>query len=312
MRRIIVLSCLGLFLSFIPFEKAEALSVSPLIFEFTSRSGEIVSGSLRIVNETNTEANFEPMVQDFLPSTDESGSPVFLSADTLSKNSIQTWVTFAEPFIVLEPNGETFLNFTITVPANTKAGGYYGALLLSSKTITDETITLGTKVGSLVLISVQGETEEIGGIKEFSANDFFLSHLPAKFSIRFENSGNTHLIPRGEIIILDVLGNKKTVLPINLENGFVLPNSIRKFEADWQNQEVEKEQPEWIKEWKNFGIGPYQAILTLSYGQNEQTVEAQTWFWIIPWQLILTGVVILLVLILLAKLRRKKTCEIYH
>ncbi len=204
MRRIVVIGCLTLLFLMTFYQKANALSVSPLVFEFNSTAGETVSGSIRVFNEQGIQVIFEPIVQDFLPSDDEGGSPIFLPENTPAENSMQEWVTFDKTSLVLEPNEEAFLNFTIQIPKEAKARGYYGALLLSSHS-TDNAISLQTKIGSLVLLSVEGEGRSMGNIKEFSTKNFFLTHLPAEFLIRFENTGTNHLSPIGKIVIMDVL-----------------------------------------------------------------------------------------------------------
>ena len=49
--------------------------------------------------------------------------------------------------------------------------------------------------------------------------------------MRFENKGNVHVKPVGQIEIRDIFGNKVETLAVNEEKGNVLPLSIRRFQA---------------------------------------------------------------------------------
>lgn len=56
---------------------------------------------------------------------------------------------------------------------------------------------------------VEGDVQEDGGIREFRAIDSFLDTPDVTFSLRFENKGNVHLQPRGNIVITNMWGQRE-------------------------------------------------------------------------------------------------------
>ena len=96
----------------------------------------------------------------------------------------------------------------------------------------------------------------------------------ADFLLRFENTGNTHLRPEGDITIYNMWGRERGKVLINQADagfGNVLPQSVRRFEFSWTGDQ------------DPFDIGLYSAVVTLAYGDsNKQNVTGTTYFWVIP------------------------------
>lgn len=162
-------------------------------------------------------------------------------------------------------------------------------------------------MGALVLLRVTGDIHEEGKLLNFSLADKkkFFEFLPVTFEMRFQNLGNVHLKPQGEIVITDMAGRVAARVPVNKvrSGGNVLPNSIRRYEATWVKKEY-KEPPStfWGKvlaEKNNFALGKYRANLTLEYGLNPKKAYAVLYFWVFPWHLILVSIIGFIILILL-------------
>jgi hypothetical protein len=92
------------------------------------------------------------------------------------------------------------------------------------------------------------------------------------FTVRFQNQGNVHIQPQGEIRITDMRGQQAGVININhqTEFGNVLPGDIRRWEYAWDSE---------------IGIldmGRYRADLILGYGERaRETANQSLYFWII-------------------------------
>jgi hypothetical protein len=71
---------------------------------------------------------------------------------------------------------------------------------------------------------------EINGLglkgSEFSRN---VVRLPEKVRLRFQNSGNVHVVPRGIVTIIDPLGRVAIKGIINEESGIILPETLRTY-----------------------------------------------------------------------------------
>jgi len=88
-----------------------------------------------------------------------------------------------------------------------------------------------------------------------------------------------HLQPQGEILITNMWGKERGVVPINHQTHFgnVLPESIRTFEFTWKGEQSFTD------------IGRYKAELTLAYGQDERKfVTRSTHFWVVPVKQVVT------------------------
>lgn len=285
---------------------AQALSLSPPIFEYSARPGEEIAGTLKLYNETDALGTFYPTVQDFIAADDETGTPHFLPEGTVSQTSIVSWVAFEDTAVVLKPDETRYVPFTIRVPDGTVSGSYFGGLLMGTASPQAESgLAIGTKVGALVLISIEGDATTSGVIAGFDTDPTIVTSLPANFRIRFQNTGTVHLAPLGEIHITNMLGGRSATIPVNIEGSYVLPNSTRRFDARWQKQEVTADAVELVNEWKNFGLGLYTATLVMDYDEDSPVATATTRFWVIPWQLLALATVTITILIALARSRQQ-------
>ena len=223
------------------------------------------------------------------------------------------WATFSTPKFDAEPNVWKTVKLTIS-PPKTAAFGYYYAVVFSrdgaEKQIKTKQANLLGAVASLVLVDVQspGAVRQ-AKITEFSTAKNVHEYLPVDFTVRIHNTGNTHIAPRGNIIIYKG-GKNVGLIEVNLKKGFVLPNSYRKFVASWNDgtpvyeaktadgKTVTDKQgrPVTSLNWDKFSasklrFGKYTAKLVMVYddGKGDVSTEAKLSFWVIPWKII-TGI----------------------
>lgn len=252
-----------------------------------------------------------------------SGTPNFLPNNYLAPEaSLASWITYDKESVFLGEYGQKEkITFTINVPANAEPGGKYAAVLLSDKEgnsvidLNDESQKLGLnkELGPLVLLTVEGEVNS-----SIKANSLYTTNIDGK-SRRFYfnppinlitdiyNSGNIHSIPRGVFYIYKGkdFQNNIAKFDMNPKQGYVLPETTRKFSATWDesfitfyketNKEgkyVTKTQYNWDKLSK-LRVGKYNVKLlynTENADGTTQTMEMYTSFWLIPWQLIVLAV----------------------
>jgi len=185
------------------------------------------------------------------------------------------------------------------VPANADPGGHYAVVFFGNQPSMAQggSIGLSGKLGTLILLTVAGDIVEQGRIVSFDLTNprSFYEHLPISFTALFENTGNVHLMPHGEITITNMFGRTSDRIPFNKEpiggGKNVLPNTSRHLEAVWTKGPLEVKAQNFIDtvnvEFHNFALGRYTAALDLHYGPSNQAAAANTTFWVIPWQLIL-------------------------
>ncbi|MBI2551345.1 hypothetical protein HYV73_03300 [Candidatus Uhrbacteria bacterium] len=279
---------------------AEALTISPVLVEYEVGPGDAFVGSIRLRNEGKESSTFFTEIQDF-EATGVQGAPNFIGKSTT--RSLVDWVSFTEKTVTLAPGETKFVTYNISVPRNASPGGYFGGLIFStSSPVAKQQIGTVAEIATLLLLRVDGAVQETGRITAFSIPKGTYSSLPVDFDIKFQNSGTVHLKPSGAIRVTNFLGGESAALPVNGDGRNVLPNSERVFSAAWQKSALKDDASEFMKEWRNFGFGPYTASLVLHFGAGgQETVSAQTTFWVIPWLLIVLFLILLVAAALLLK-----------
>ncbi len=271
------------------------IKISPIRIEEIIKPGDIIQKSVKVTNLSSYKTTLYPYRKDF-KAAGEAGYPELLSPGS-DIHGCGSWIKISEEGIPFEPGEEREVVFTIEVPQDIGPGGYYGALMFG--TVPPEArlkgkgeergaaITVGQQTGSLILLKVFGKTVEEAMVREFSTDkDVYSIPFKINFITRIENLGNVHIKPQGSIEIRNMLNRKVGVVKFNEAGANILPNSIRRFETNWEG---------------NIGFGKYTALITLSFGtftseggQGRQTIYAQTSFWIIPWKIIIPSVLALI------------------
>jgi hypothetical protein len=277
---------------------AQALTIAPARIELSGDPGTTISGEFVVTNEESGNFTFYTSAQNF-EARGESGTPNFVDSDT----GLASWIAVA-PQITLTGGEKITVPFTVTVPAGAEAGGHFAAIFLSTVPPGDAQVSIGAKIGVLILLRVAGDVTEAGGVADFGAADgTAFSSLPVTFTYRFTNSGGDRVNPRGDIVIRNLIGLKKTTISANPTEGNVLPGSTRKFETSWGAAPAVA--PAGFFEhvayqWEHFAVGPYRAKLALAYGVSGEAADT-TWVFLFPWQLLSVFLVILIILIPLGK-----------
>lgn len=259
------------------------LSISPSLFDMSVNPGQEWRSSLRVINVNDYDLTVYVDVVNFLPQG-ESGDGRFvpINPEESKGSTLAEWfIINREPIVI--PREQTYeIPLAVRVPSDAAPGGHFAAILVGTKPIAPEAgqaqVQTSQMITSLFFARVAGDIQEIGLIREFTTESSWLSKPEATFDLRFENKGNVHLQPQGDIRITNMWGQERGVIPINQSTQFgnVLPESIRKFTFAWKG------------EWSISDIGRYTAEVTLAYGTNErQFATAKTNFWVIPIKLLL-------------------------
>ena len=281
---------------------ASALSftITPTLFEMSAAPGQSWNSSVKVVNDNDFPITVYAKTQNFVPQG-ERGQGVFIP-DTAAEGSEATlaaWMEVPSEAITI-PSGETVsVPVTISVPDDAPPGGHYAAVLIGTQPPEqrgDTAVRTAQVISSLFLVRIAGDIEEAGTIRSFAGTTNITQTPSMDFSLRFENQGNVHLRPQGEIQITNMWGKERGVIPINHKTHFgnVLPESIREFTFSWEGESV----------WLDFGR--YTAQATLGYGVNSRQFVTRTdHFWFIPLRpILITLVGIVLFGFLLSRLVR--------
>ena len=303
-----VLTTAALILALFPFISYGA-TVTPRI-EVNADPGTTVREVFKITNEERQSKIFYLTYGNF-QSVDESGNPAF----TGGKTDLATWISGPES-VTVGPGDSREVPIAIRIPQEAEPGGHFAAIFLQTEPPNNSNpgqVAISTKLGSLVLLRVGGEFEQGGTILNFGTtnNQRFFSSLPVPFYYRFQNTGDDHLKPLGDVQITNTFGLTSKILPANPVDGSVLPKSIRRFETVWaesggvlkQATEISLGGPEagffsqTAYQLKNFAFGKYTAKLKIAYGTPDlKSTNASFTFFVLPWQLMALAVPSLIIL----------------
>lgn len=257
---------------------ANGLQISPAVIEVNGEKGKTYNINIQITNVTGTDLTFDSTVNNF-SAKDESGTPsINVTNDLRMVSSIKDWVSVI-PTFTLKARQSQKVPVSLTIPQNAEPGGHYGVIRFSGRgpNLIKTGVGLAASAGSLVLVKVAGAVDEKLDLITFTTaqngqESSFFRNGPLDFVMRFENKGNIHVKPVGQIEVRNIFGNKIDTISVNADKGNVLPNSIRKFQSTLDKQ--------WL-------FGRYTADLSVAYGTTGQAIVKSISFWVIPWRLIL-------------------------
>lgn len=288
-----LVAVVAVFFSFTLDVKAQSslsLSVSPTIFDMSANPTQDWSSSVRVINSNPYEIKVFADVVNFAPKG-ERGQGKFLPViDTETQGqTVAEWVDITKEAIVIPPEQTVEVPFSIKVPETAPPGGHFAALLIGTKPPEGVEGMIGVEtsqvVTTLLFLKVTGDVIEDGSIRSFRTEKSLVEKPEATFELRFENKGNVHLLPRGDIKILNMWGQERGLIPINSTTmfGTVLPDSVRNYSFTWKG------------EWSLADMGRYTAIATLGYGEEQkQFSSSKIAFWVIPFKAL--GLVLLILI----------------
>ena len=277
----LLICCAGLFLpSVLKAEetRSQTLSVSPTLFQMSANPSQTWTSEIRVINVNDYEIVVYPQVVNFAPAGESgTGSLIPIFTEETKGSTLAEWVNMSQTEVVIPPQQTATISFTVTIAQNAAPGGHYAAILIGTKPpeklANVSQVQTAQYVTSLLFVRVSGDVVESGSIREFSTEKIINNMPDIEFNVRFENTGNVHLQPQGDITITNMWGTERGVIPINYQTHFgnVLPHSIRKFSFNWTGEQ------------SSYDIGRFKAIATLGYGEDTKNFSTSTtYFWVIP------------------------------
>lgn len=289
------------------------LVTSPLPINLTTEPGKTVTTEIRIKQGGPDTERLKVSLMKFA-AYGEDGMPRLM--DRGPGDSYFDWVKFDRPVFDAPANEWQTINMTINVPKSAAFGYYYAAVF----TRVGDDVKKGEGVSSLAggtAVLVLLDAHVPNAKRDVSLASFKLPHrvlefLPAEFDVKFENTGNVHVIPHGNIFIMQ--GKKEVAtLSLNEAQGNILPGSKRSYLVDWKDgfphYEPKLEDGKTVRDkngkparhlvWSNgpdvksvtphLRFGKYTAKMFAVYddGNRDVPIEATIDFWVIPWRFLL-------------------------
>lgn len=219
---------------------------------------------------------------------------------------VAPWISITNATPTIKPGDTSTHTLSIHLPK--ESGFSYAFSLWITREKEEQAPTGRTIQGSLALFTLinvdrPGAKREIE-IAEFSASQKVYEFLPAKFTTKVTNTGNTIVQPYGNIYINGGLFNEKTAhetLKVNENSAYILPDTTRPLYSQWSKgfpfyestqdasgSEIQNLAGNWA-DINTFRFGKYTATLVAVYndGERDIPITKKVEFWVIPWRFIL-------------------------
>ncbi len=289
-----------------------SLQVTPSPLVTTVKPGIKSQLELRIRNGGSGTENLKIEPRAFTLSNDSTD----VNLKDTTPADISDWISFSAPKFTVQPGQWFSEEITFNVPKS--AGFSYSfALVISRQTNPKPTsggrLILGSlAVFTLVNVDRPGATSNLE-VNNFSVSKHVYEYLPATFSVRFRNNGNTIAQPYGNIFVQRSVSSKTPLaaLNVNESKGYILPGTERTITATWSDgfpvyhtsvDTAGATSQKLVWNWANLSklrIGRYTAHLVAVYSQagRDVPIEGNVTFWVIPWKILLVLLVIVLLLL---------------
>ncbi len=290
------------------------VTVSPVFFDLTLKPGDTISNKVRIRNNTNSPLPIKLSVQKM---TGDANGNLTLRDDP--SDPALSWIKFTNQSFVAAPLEWSDVPFTITVPSDA-AYGYYFAINFTQDNNSPlkrsgAAITGAAAVPVLLDVTKAGAKLD-GKLLSLTTDNSFYEYPPVKFFTVFENSGNVHIRPTGNIFIKDVFGNQVAVLTVNDTQSAIIPGLKKTFTSVWddgfitvepklqvdgtpildKNGKAETQLNFKFDKILDLRIGRYTAseLMVISTADRDIPFTAETSFFVFPWKVV--GGVILFII----------------
>lgn len=209
-----------------------AIIVTPTFQEIViTASDSAKQGSVVVSNQTDQQQTFE-IFAVAIDQVDSQGN-ITLSDKPLSgtNDPFLADVEILEPQVIIAPKQQQVIPFTVKNSVGLSPGGHYVSLLIRAKSeLVEQSATQSVlpAIASLLLIRKTGGEQYNLFLRalRFPHQGLWWS-LPEVATLTFENQGNIHTIPRGEVKITDLFGRVVSEGTINEGSQFVLPRTQR-------------------------------------------------------------------------------------
>ena len=271
---------------------------------------EVYEDNFTVWNLETSTTTYYIKVSSFRQVQNQPGSAIYLSEEEDAKNpySASSWVEVEQTELELIPNRNVTIDYTITVPEDVTLGEYTAEIYFTSEDAQqgDETAAYSLLASGIpILITIGDEFAESAEILDFySTQKIYEKPNFTTLITRIQNLGDTHITPKGDIVLENIFKQEVGRIPFNEPNQSILRDSSGIYESSW---DLDK----YITDAK-LAIGPIKAETIILFRRNNPgfaILDATTKFWIIPWKLIILILTVIIVMYVVLKTKKKKSKE---
>jgi hypothetical protein len=208
------------------FATAALLTITPTSVQPDLLPGTSSSGSFQVFNRGTSSfraklytAPYSVKGEDYRPSfTAFLGSP-----------NVASWLKLSTAEASVLAGQALVVDYTLSVPAGTLPGGYYGAVIVNGSLPKPKNgIAVSQQVDEIFYITVAGPVNVAGKLVSWSSP--FLQKSPLSATLRLSNSGSLHYFSAIHITVNNIFGGVEYSLTAN---AAILPQTTRAIPISW-------------------------------------------------------------------------------
>lgn len=227
---IVVAACAGVVANATTTHAASGgLTISPTSVDVTVAPGGIYKGEMLVMNQGELDVAYSVYATPYSV-TGEEYKPYF--SPVKGATDITKWFTFDKSGSdSLKIGTQESIPYTITVPKNVGAGGYYATIFAETS---DKGGAAGVvtrkRVGMIVYLRVSGDVKESGSVNAW--NVAWMQQAPLRADVKVANTGSAHFKANVHVTVSDLFGSKKFSYERAPE---ILPQKLRDIPISWEN-----------------------------------------------------------------------------
>jgi hypothetical protein len=155
------------------------------------------------------------------------------------RTQISRWITFPKNDFIIPSGEDRVIEYEINVPRDVPSGGQYARIIASAKLLapTDTNMVGDISLGYTIFATIDdGNTRDNAQVIRHKIPFFYFSG-PIGDIAAVQNDGNTDAMVTHQITISDYF-SKNTVYESEKIDGFVLPDTTRALDLQWDNVPV--------------------------------------------------------------------------
>jgi uncharacterized repeat protein (TIGR01451 family) len=269
------------------------LRVTPVRIHESAMPGKEVSFTITFQNLSPEAISGTVMVHDFIVQGTDGKPTIYDEPIPLStRYSARSWIKNPHGTVAIQSNSKAVLPFIAQIPASAAPGERYAAVMFvpaeQENGMNKETnVQVSMRIGSLITLRIPGQVEEKALVSKLSA-PLIIEYGPIPVDAEIMNKSGYGIEPQGSLSLTDTFGSTVEELP--LPRYRIFPDAARNYGT---------------KIGKGIMIGKYTVSLTAAYGEQGQTVSRSISVWVMPWKIIISVTLTLLIFYLWRKNRTK-------
>lgn len=226
---ILVATCIGVLITAKPTHAASGgLTISPTSVDVTVAPGGSYKGEMLVMNQGQLDVGYTVYATPYSV-TGEEYKPYF--SPIPGAVDITKWFTFDKSGNEsLKIGTQESIPYTITVPKNTGAGGYYATIFAETADKGSAGVITKKRVGMIVYLRVSGSAKEAGSIDSWNVG--WIQDAPLQADVKIANSGSVHFKANVHVTVSDLFGSQKFSYERDPE---ILPQKLRDIPVSWEN-----------------------------------------------------------------------------